>query len=230
MIKTKTQNILLILFIALIITSWVISSHYLNFDSIKFYTLKLVKESNKQQMLTLVILFAIHAIGMIFSLPTKGIFTIVSGALLGVAAGSFVTITGVITGTTLLFYFIKMISQSRFNQYSNARAEHIKVRIKKHPIASVAALRLVLTLPYGPITIISALSQIKYIHFIAGSILGDLPVVLLYSAAGNRLASLARPQDAVSIETILILSVAGIALLSTVLFSKDKKLSGHDAN
>ena len=49
-------------------------------------------------------------------------------------------------------------------------------------------------------------------------VLGDIPVVALYAAAGLKLAELTRTSEAVPWTTVLILSAAGLALVVGALF------------
>ena len=66
------------------------------------------------------------------------------------------------------------------------------------------------------------MSGIRYRQFLAGSIAGDLPVVILYAAAGSRIADLARPGDALTLNTVLLLTGAGAALLVSLLLKNRK--------
>ncbi len=86
----------------------------------------------------------------------------------------------------------------------------------------MAGLRLLITLPYGPVTLAASLTQIRYRDFLIGSFMGDLPVVVLYSFAGQHLATLTRTSEAVSPWTVVILAAAGITVLFCAFAGKKK--------
>ena len=208
----------------IIIIIWLLSFHFITFDAVKTMALQSVDYAITHPFLASLGLFAVHFTGMLLSLPTKGIFTIVAGALLGIVTGSIITLTGVLSGTTILFYISRKVSQKNSSSPKFKIFEQFKKRVKNYPVLSVAGLRLILTIPYGPITVMSALSNIKYSRFLLGSIIGDLPVIILYTAAGMKLSSLTDTKDALSWQTVLILSSAGIAMFLSVFLKKNKHL------
>lgn len=167
-----------------------------------------------------------QALGMAFSLPTKALLVLVAGALLGTVAGAAATGIGVISGTTALFFgwrrLFGAVSLSRFG----ALASRLERGLRERPALAVAGLRLVVTIPYGPITIASAASGMRYRDFALGSILGDLPVTALYALAGSRIASLVTVGEAISPATAAVLVAAGVTLFAGAVFGGARSRRG----
>jgi uncharacterized membrane protein YdjX (TVP38/TMEM64 family) len=200
-----------ILIILIIASLWLISYHYLSFKEVKQCTLHLYGFSEKHTFITATAILIIHILSMILSLPTKALFTIVAGALLGTIKGSAITLAGVISGTSVLFFAMRNFTKEKKNRW---KIKPLADKVNNQPFLTIMGLRLIPTLPYGPITVAAALTQIKYKHFIAGSIAGDLPIVVLYAIAGNRLAALTNASDALSPSTAAIFAAAGILIIA----------------
>jgi uncharacterized membrane protein YdjX (TVP38/TMEM64 family) len=163
------------------------------------------------------IVVSLQALSMLLSLPTKAMVNIAAGALLGLWAGTGLTLLGVIAGTSGLFWAVRRYGRNGLPFKVPATVENLEERLARRPVLSTAALRMMVLLPYGPITIACALTPISYRHFAIGSIIGDLPVVFLYSIAGARLMTLSSATDAIPTSTIIILMSAGALLLSSIL-------------
>lgn len=173
-----------------------------------------------QPVLVFLALAALHAALMALSLPLKALVTVVAGALLGAVAGAAATVIGVLAGTSLLFWAVRRGLRARFQQAMGERARRLEERLARRPIRAMAALRLVVTLPYGPITIAAALTRIRYRDFLLGSLVGDLPVIALYAVAGRELSRLRSLSDVLSPGTLVVLLAAAAVFLATVLFGR----------
>jgi len=159
-----------------------------------------------------------QALGMAFSLPTKALIVLLAGALLGTVAGAAATEIGVVAGTTVLFFGCRrLIGDASFARFGKLAARFEK-RLRRRPVLAIAGLRLVVTIPYGPITIACAAFGVRYRDFLAGSLLGDLPVTALYAMAGHRIATLLTTGEAISPATVIVLSLAGLVITATALF------------
>ncbi len=171
----------------------------------------------------LVVWGAVFACGVL-SIPLKGVINVLAGALLGPVLATLVVISGVLAGASLLFAASRRWLRGRFERSTGSLARRIEARLSRRPIRAVAGLRLLITLPYGPISIACALTSIRYRDFVLGSALGDLPVIALYAVAGERLATLASPGEAISPATAAALIGAGLLLvLGSLAGGREKK-------
>lgn len=209
--------------ICIIGIAWWFSFKHLNFTNVQRWSLELQQFTNTHIILTTLGLVAIQALSMLFTLPTKAIFNIVAGALLGFIGGAVVTLCGALIGTTGLFFFFGRLFSKPARHRIPDKLKKFEQKIQQRPLLTVASLRMILALPYGAITIFCAIGKIPYRPFIIGSLLGDIPVVALYSAAGLKLAQLANAKEAVSLQTIVILSIAGASLLAGTLWPNRAK-------
>ncbi|MBN2527525.1 MAG: VTT domain-containing protein [Deltaproteobacteria bacterium] len=224
--KRKPKTIILALIAtAVLATLWLLCMKHLDFKTVQQLTQQMHATASAHIIGTFLILIILHALGMLFTLPTKAIFNLVSGALLGFVPGAIVTLLGTLVGTSGLFFLTRNMIHTKNSNKFPERLKKFKQRLQNRPTLTVASLRMILALPYGAITIFCAVAKIPYRAFVTGSFLGDTPVVLLYTAAGVKLMHLANQSEAVSLETIALLSMAGMGLFAGALWPS-KKPSG----
>ncbi|MBN2342740.1 MAG: VTT domain-containing protein [Deltaproteobacteria bacterium] len=223
--KKKSFTLLIVIFaVALLCVLWWLSLRHIQFKDVQSYTLQMQSVAQTHLLITTALLFFIQAAGMFFTLPTKAVFNMVAGALLGFFPGALVTIAGTLVGTSGLFWVSRKITPDNIFEKLPPLLKRFEQKLLTRPTLTLASLRLILALPYGAITIFAAISGIRFRPFIIGSFLGDIPVVLLYSAAGLQLADLASAKDALSPTSIAVLTVAGVGLFAGVLWpSRAKK-------
>ncbi len=166
-----------------------------------------------------VLLVAIFACG-VSSIPLKGVLSLAGAAVLGPVAASAVVLAGILAGTTVLFRFTRRFLRQRVEERMGGLARRVEGRLTGRPVLAMAGLRLMIALPYGPVTMAAAVSSIRYRDFLMGSLLGDLPVVALYAVAGERLATLTSASEAISPATAAILVGAGALLLAGSLWGR----------
>jgi uncharacterized membrane protein YdjX (TVP38/TMEM64 family) len=217
----KTLAIALVL--AAIAAFWLAVSQFFTLQDIQRIARSAKTVSIERPLLVFLALAFSQSIGMALSIPTKALLTLLSGALLGPLWGSASTLLGVVSGTTALFFTARYLLRNQIRQKLGNRAQQIEERLARHPVRALVGLRLFITLPYGPITLAAALTSMRYRHFIAGSIIGDLPVIVSYCFAGRELLALTSVSEAVSPWTVVTLVVVGVFILVTALMGRAKR-------
>jgi uncharacterized membrane protein YdjX (TVP38/TMEM64 family) len=218
------MRILLWLTLALTIIAglWLAFSHFVSLADIQQVGLDAKATSEQSPYIVFAALFVAQAVGMAFTLPSKGLLSLLSGALLGPIFGSIVTILGAVAGTTILFFSARYILREKVERWLGDKGHKVEKRLSTHPVRAMIGLRLFITLPYGPITFAAALSSMRYRDFIAGSLVGDLPVVVLYNLAGEQLFDLTAVSHALEPRAVAILVAIGILFMVSTLFNKKK--------
>lgn len=150
------------------------------------------------------------------AIPTKGVMTLVGGALVGPLFAGVATLVGVGLGTSALFFATRQLLHHWARSHLGPRLAWVENRLSRRPIWSMIALRLMITLPYGPITMAAALSRLRYRDFLIGSLIGDLPVIVLYALAGSQLETLASTKDAIDPWSAALLIAAATVMLAGV--------------
>jgi phospholipase D1/2 len=197
-----------------LVAAWIFVSGRFTLADVKLAARALDEIATAHPFAMFLAAMAAQAAGMAFSLPTKALLALLAGALLGPLAGAAATEVGVLSGTTALFFGSRRVLGSSALARPGTLTARLQERLRTRPVLAVAGLRLVITVPYGPITIACAAAGMGYRQFVLGSLLGDLPVTALYAFAGSRLMSLASAGEAISPATCVALAAAGIAMFA----------------
>jgi uncharacterized membrane protein YdjX (TVP38/TMEM64 family) len=226
----KRALLWLLLFLGAIAALWLAAGRFVTFEEVKAVGRSAAGAARADPLLAAAILALAHAVCMAFSLPSKAVLTLLAGALLGPLLGWAATEAGVLAGTTVLFFAARRLLRERVEARLGGFARTVHERVSRRPIRAVAGLRLIVTLPYGPVTMAAALSSMRYREFLAASVIGDAPITAIFVLAGERLASLASPSDALSPATLVVLIGGGFLLLASVLLARVKPTgaSGRD--
>lgn len=214
------KTFLIVLVFGVIAAFWIVLSLFFRLEDIQRIATHTSSYTRTHPILVFLALTLAQSLGMLFSLPTKALITLLAGALLGWAAGSVSTMIGVLSGTTALFFGARTLLRDLVTRRLGERAANLEERLSRHPIRALMGLRLFITLPYGPITLASALTTMRYRDFIVGSALGDLPVVVAYTIAGRQLFELVTVNEAMDIRTLIVLLAAGTFIFVTAVLGK----------
>ena len=207
---------------ALIGGFWLLLTRYLTLAEAQRLARNLAEFTDTHRTAVFSALVLSQAVGMVFSLPTKAILTLLSGALLGPIWGSAASLIGVLSGTSLLFFGSRRFFRDWVKQKLGERFAPIEARLNRRPVRAVAGLRLFITLPYGPITLAAALSAVRYRDFLIGSAIGDLPVIVVYTIAGKQLLQLTAMSEAVSPWTAAALVGVGLFFVVTATLGRGR--------
>ena len=199
---------------------WWLAIRYFSLENIQYAAKTATAFTDEHKTWVVVGLILGNTVGMIFALPTKAVFTLLAGALLGPFIGSLITEIGVISGTTILFFVARHLFRDVFSRKLGELGSRMEARLTGRPIRALIGLRLFITLPYGPITLAAALSRMSYREFLIGTLIGDVPVVIAYSIAAHRLFMLTSLNDALSPWTVGILVAIGLFIFLTAILGK----------
>ncbi len=216
------RTLLIIVVLGVVAAFWIILSLFFRLEDIQRIATYTSATTRTHPILVFLALTAAQGVGMVFSLPTKALITLLAGALLGWFYGSLSTMIGVLAGTTALFFASRYLLRGVVTRRLGKRAASLEERLSRHPIRALMGLRLFITLPYGPITLASALTTMRYRDFIIGSALGDLPVVVVYTIAGRQLFELVTVNEAMDLRTLIALLAAGAFIFVTAIVGKKK--------
>ena len=213
----------MVLVLAVVALFWLLLSRYFTLADVQRLGRSAGASAEESPLLVVALLALAQGAGMAFSLPTKALLTLLAGALLGPAPGSTASLVGVTTGTTGLFFAARYLLRDQVKQRLGRRAEQIEERIGRRPVRALIGLRLFITLPYGPITLASALTSMRYRHFLLGTLIGDIPVTVAYCIAGKQLFLISSVSEAVSPWTVATLATVGLFVFVTAIIGKSRR-------
>jgi uncharacterized membrane protein YdjX (TVP38/TMEM64 family) len=166
---------------------------------------------------------ATYALVTILLLPGV-ILNILAGPLFGPIVGAIFVTAGATIGATFDFVLSRKLGKPFFRDKVTKYIKHLDDYdriLRKRGILAVILLRLVPVLPFTIANIVLAFTGVKYRDFIAGTILGVLPVAFIYAYFGSAVFHL-------DTTNIILASLLVLSLFITIPFLKKKFIADQD--
>ena len=141
------------------------------------FSLSSIKALFSENLVLGIIFFCLaFSLGNLLYIP-GWIFLIAAVLALGKEWGGVATYIAAIISATIIYFFIDLLGRGALRGFDSKFADTIFSKIDKHPILCVATLRLIFqTAP--PLNYALAMSQIKFRHYLIGTIIG-LPIPII---------------------------------------------------
>ncbi|WAH38762.1 TVP38/TMEM64 family protein [Alicyclobacillus dauci] len=111
------------------------------------------------------------------------------GSVYGTWQGTAITLTGAMLGTIVMFLLVRFgfssWTQKIIDKYP--KAKQFESYFEHHAFGTVFVARLIPIIPTTLVNVLSGLSKISWVSFFFASLLGKLPVNILYNFAGREM-------------------------------------------
>lgn len=144
------------------------------------------------------------------SIPGSIILTLLSGAIFGVALGTFWVMFSTTLGACFAFLMSRYLFRDYFRKKFGQQFMKMNHRVKNEGIPYLFTLRMIPVSPYVVINIVMGLTDMKLWNFAWVTCVGMFPGTFLYILAGKKIASIETLSDILSWEIILGLSFLGL--------------------
>ncbi len=131
------------------------------------------------------------------------ILAISAGTIFGVFWGSVYTIIGAICGASLSFLIARYLGRDWVLKLIHHKGQWFDEGVEKQGFLIILVLRLVPLIPFDIISYGAGLSKIKLKDFLAGSIIGIIPGVVIYVNLGDKALDVHSPAFIVSIALLV---------------------------
>ncbi len=151
---------------------------------------------------------------MLLTLPLTGPIAVCGGFLFGLWAGVLYTMIGVICGIALSFLIVRYALSHVVRDKYSERLVSFNARMREYGYTYLISLQLLTVVPYFIINTLAALAGVPFHTFLWTSIVGSLPIVVIYAFAGRELYMIKSWSDILSVHMLLLLlGLAVIAML-----------------
>lgn len=133
----------------------------------------------------------------------------VFGAVWGVVYG----MVGVMMSTALLFLIGKLMGDKGLRDLAGPRINKIDKKFAQNGIFGVAVLRNIPIAPFSLVNLVAGISSIKLMHFLAGTFIGMLPMMIVKALVGGSISDILRDPAPKHI-AFLIVGLLGWILLA----------------
>lgn len=185
---------------------------YLSFDAIKESRETLIGYKDEHFAFTLIAAIAIYLISAAFSLPIASILSLLAGLLFGRWLGAAVIVIGGTLGATLLLIAARYVFTDFFKRRKRSvgRLQALNEGFCRNGLLYVAFLRVVPVLPFWLVNLAAAFTKIPLPSYMAGTVLGMVPISFVWAQMGEKLETINSPGDAISAPIIISLSIIGV--------------------
>ncbi|WP_323762008.1 TVP38/TMEM64 family protein [Maricaulis sp.] len=198
----------------------------------------LTRDVTRQNMLLAALFYTLVYVGLAsLALPGALWLTIGAGFLLGPVWAVPVSLAGLTLGAVNTVLLVRFFAGEDRRSRLRARYRRIAAGFERDQLSYVILLRL-LPLPYFGVNVAAGLSTVRLWAFVAGTMIGSLPSIILYAGFGAGIGSLsemdrlpgleALMQPAVLIPLVMIvpLAVAPLVMRRRARRAKARALSG----
>ncbi len=187
---------------------------YVSFEAIKDSRETLIDYKDQHFALVLAASVIVFTASTAFSLPIASVLSLLAGLLFGRWLGAAVIVTGGALGATLLLLAARYVFTDFFKRRKQAAGhgylQTLNEGFCRNGFLYIALLRVVPLLPFWLVNLMSAFTKIRLPTYVAGTIVGMLPISFLWAQMGEKLETINSPSDAVSGPMVISLTVIGV--------------------
>ena len=136
-----------------------------------------------------------------------------TAATFGPWFGFLYAVLGVLASALMTYGVGALFGQNALRALLGERLDRIRGKIEKHGVLAVAAIRVVPVAPFSFVNVAAGASAISLVDYIAGTLLGMLPGLIVMSALGHRIVAI------ISDPSLAELSLLALAVLGWVAVS-----------
>lgn len=157
------------------------------------------------------VLFLIYALKPLLVVTPISVIAVVTGLIYGPIYGTAYSLIGAFLSASTGFLIARFLGQGIVDKILRGKNTRIDGDIEKHGFNIMLFLRLAFIFPYDPLSYAAGLSNMKYRHFIAGTVLGVIPEMFAYNYLGTSIDDLFSKRSLFAI--LIIVSFAGLSLI-----------------
>lgn len=197
--------------------------------SLQSYTASWQKHYYTNPLFVASMYVGIYAILKALSVPGMFFVTMIGGSIFGVWLGLGLTIVGSVLGSVTCLIAVRYLFRDYIPYSWKTRIDAWQKEVTKQPFLFVFTLRLVPIIPYYFINMGLAMTSIRIPPFALATGLGMIPIHLLYSHAGLKLAQMSSARDILSFDILMLLCLIAtmpILLKRALTYFNHKSVTG----
>ena len=161
---------------------------------------------------------ALYAVMVGLSLPVALVMTLTGGFLFGPWIGGAAAAVGATLGACVIFLICRTAVGDSLRERGGAKLAKIEDGVRKDAFLYVLSLRLLPVVPFWLVNLGAGLVRIRLRTFFLATLIGILPLSLVYAGLGSGLGKMFRrgvtPKLDVVLEPQILLPLVGMGLLS----------------
>lgn len=225
MMRKHKRRIIIILFIIglIVLLRFLGLTQYFSFAYLKTSSDFFKQFLEKNYWNAVGIYIGIYAILVAVGVPSVAPLTLLGGFLFGVLSGAaYAVISGTI-GSLVTFLFIRYLFGAVLQKRYKERLQRFNKQIQEHGVNYLLMLHFLSVVPYFVINSLAALTNISFWTFLWTTVIGSIPLALIYSFAGLQLSNIESARDIFSPSLIILLFLLVLLALMPILIRKYRR-------
>jgi len=223
--KHKRQLIIILVIIGiLVLLRYVGIGKYFSLAYLKEYSEHFKNFIDKYYWSSTLVFLSGYALLIALGFPSVGPLTLLGGFLFGFLPGALYSVIAGTLGSIVTFLVIRYIFGTGLQKKYQDKLEKFNTQIHEHGISYLLMLHFLTVIPYFVINSLAALTNVPFWTFLWTTIVGSIPMALIYSFAGLKLSEVERMKDIFSPGLIAVMIVLILLALMPILIKRYKKL------
>ena len=227
-----------ILFGAFLLLYYFGISHYLSLENIKAMAGSMQQQVYQHYYSTVLMFILVSATLIALTLPVTGPIGIMAGFIFGLFPGFAYCMVSIFIGTLISFLVIRYALSHIVREQYQEKLDQFTDRVHKYGYSYLISLQLLTVVPFFVINTLAALAGVSLSTFLVTTLIGSIPVMLIYTFAGRELYMIQSWKDILSLHMVAILLVlAALAMMPMIVrkirsygFFKSKNPMDDDQN
>lgn len=200
---------------------------YLTLDSLKRNRDNLMGFYMGHKILMATVFILIYILQTVLLLPSAAILTMAGGAIFGTIPGAIYVNIGATIGATLVFLLARYLFRDFVEKRFGEKLRGFNEELNRNALNYLLFLRLVPIFPFFLINLGSGLTSMNLGTYIIGTMIGIIPACLVYTNAGNNLASINSVSEIASPRILSSFILLGLFALWPVIYIKVRGEKRH---
>lgn len=208
----------------LLVYSWL--SKYVTLEQIKAHSLAFKAFVDSHYIASVFIYAGTYALTIAVGIPGVAPLSLLGGFLFGILLGTFYGALGATIGSVIAFCIVRYILRDWVCRRYGHQFARFNAQMRKYGANYLLMVHYASIIPFFFINSLAALADIKFWTFIWTTILGFIPLAMIYSYAGRELASVESIKDILSPS---LMAVFGLLIFLAFLPIVIKHFKGEEA-
>jgi len=198
---------------------------YLSFEHIKQNRERLLQFVDQYPVWSVYVYILVCAAIIGAGIPIIGILTLVSGYMFGVLYGALYATIGATAGVAIMFLAVRYIIMDSIKARYGRRLAQFNARLQTYGYTYLLTLHWMTIIPYSVVAILAALADVPLLAVIWTTIVGSVPMILIYALAGRQLGTVESIGDIFSFQVIMAFILLALLALIPMCIRRVRELT-----
>jgi uncharacterized membrane protein YdjX (TVP38/TMEM64 family) len=180
-------------------------------------------QGSAQQPWAILLVMAVFVVGGLLVFPVT-VLIVATAAAFGPWLGFLYAMAGALASAVVTYWIGAAFGQEALSRVLGPRLARIRARIARRGVLAVAAVRLLPLAPFSLVNLVAGASAIRLPDYLAGTLLGMAPGLVLLSALGDQIVRIVVAPSLLNVLLLLLAALAwiGLSFLVQALLSRSE--------